>query len=180
MPPTPGFNFRVFFSPPAAASTAFDAGDALVTARGLAAAVPAAPVGFAEVSGLGAELEQEEFREGGRNIGPRRFPRWGRFPTLVLRRGVAADTFLWDWWTDVISHSYTLVPTTAPPRRNGVILLDDPAHRAVAGWFFASALPERLVASGLNARSSEIAIETLELSVEALLRLPAANLPTPS
>ncbi|MBV8136018.1 MAG: phage tail protein, partial [Deltaproteobacteria bacterium] len=46
-----------------------------------------------------------------------------------------------------------------------------------AGWFFTNALPERLVGPGLNARSNEIAIETLELSHEGLLRLPVANLP---
>jgi phage tail-like protein len=119
----------------------------------------------------------EDYREGGRNIGPRRFPRWGRYPNLVLRRGVTSDTALWDWWADVITHSYTIaLPTAKPlPRRNGVILLDGFDHKAVAAWFFSNALPERLAGPGLSARGNEIAIETLELSHEGLLRLN--NLP---
>lgn len=179
MPPLPVFNFRVFFSPPAPESTALDLGDVVATASGLAGGTVSSAngIGFAEVSGLNSELEIEEYREGGRNIGPRRFPKWGRYPNLVFRRGVANSTLLWDWWADVISHSYTLAPTTAPPRRNGVVLLEDVNHATLAGWFFANGLPERLVGPSLNARSNEIAIETLELSHEGLLRLPASNLP---
>lgn len=179
MQPVPGFNFHVFFSQPAPESTALDAGDALAAAGGLAgAAVSAANgIGFAEVSGLDSEIEIEEYREGGRNIAPRRFPRWGRNPRLVFRRGVTGSTFLWDWWADVMSHSFTLAPTKAPPRRNGVILVEGLNHVPVAGWFFANALPERLAGPGLNARGSEIAIETLELAHEGLLRLSVASLP---
>jgi phage tail-like protein len=179
MQPISGFNFRVYFSPPAPESTALDSGDALTAAGRLASGTvtTANAVGFAEVGGLDSELEIEEYREGGRNIGPHRFPRWGRYPRLVFRRGVTDSTFLWDWWADVITHSFTLAMTKAPPRRNGVILVEGMNHAAVAGWFFANALPERLVGPGLHARSSEIAIETLELTHEGLLRLPASNLP---
>ena len=55
--------------------------------------------------------------------------------------------------------------------RSGVILLDGFDHKAVAGWFFSNALPERLTGPVLNARGNEVAIETLELSHEGLLRL---------
>jgi phage tail-like protein len=177
--PLPVFNFRIYFSQPAPESTALDQGDVVATASGLAGPTVSAAngVGFAEVSGLNSELEIEEYREGGRNIGPRRFPKCGRYQNLVFRRGIGSSTMLWDWWADVISHSYTLPTTTAPPRRNGVILLEDVNHAALAGWFFANALPERLVGPTLNARSNEIAIETLELSHEGLLRLPSSNLP---
>ena len=179
MAPLTGFNFRVLLSAPAAEDRLFDtSGDALAAAGAAAASVAGAAgprairAGFAEVSGLNSELEIEEYREGGRNIGPRRFPKWGRFPNLVLRRGMTSDTTLWDWWTDVLAHSFTLQSRGLPPdRRNGVILLDGSDHRAAAAWFFANALPERLVGPALNARGNEIAIETLELSHEGLLRL---------
>lgn len=179
MQPLPGFNFRVFFSQPAPESAALDAGNAVAAAGGLAAAVTTAAngIGFAEVVGLNSELEVEEYREGGRNVGPRRFPKWGRYQGLTLRRGVTDSTLLWDWWSEVITQSYTLSTTRAPPRRHGVILLENPAHRAVAGWFFANALPERLVGPNLNARGNEVAIEALELSHEGLFRLPNNNLP---
>jgi phage tail-like protein len=179
--PVTVFNFRVIFTAEQAADTTIETGDALAAAGPVATAiVPSrAPgtirAGFAEVSGLNSELEMEEFHEGGRNIGPRRFPRWGRYPNVVLRRGITSDTALWDWWAHVISRSYTL-PKSAPPprrlpRRNAVILVDGVDHKAVAGWFVSNALPERLSGPGLNARGSEIAIETLELSHEGVLRL---------
>jgi len=173
------FNFRVLFSDEIQEDTSLESGDALAAAGTQAATVVAAPAvniraGFAEVSGLNSEIEMEDYREGGRNIGPRRFPRFGRYPNLVLRRGITDNTALWDWWADVITRSYTL-PITTPirrvPRRNGIILLDGFNHKAVAAWFFSNALPERLSGSGLNARGNEIAIETLELSHEGLLRL---------
>lgn len=177
--PLTTFNFRVLFSPEVPQNPALDSGDALAAAGAQAAlVVPAAAAGgiragFAEVSGLNSEIEMEDFREGGRNIGPRRFPRWGRYPNLVLRRGVTDDRALWDWWADVITHSYTLTRGSArpSPRRNGVILLDGFDHQAIAAWFFSNALPERLSGPALAARSNEIAIETLELSHEGLLRL---------
>ena len=173
--PVPGFNFRVLFAPLTQENKDLANGGLVANAFGLASAVAGsvAGVGFAEVSGLNAELEIEEYREGGRNIGPRRFPKWGRYPNLVFRRGITDSTFLWDWWGEVISRRYTLASTVFLPRLNGVILLDGQDHRAVAGWFFAGALPERLVGPGLSARSSEIAIETLELSHEGILRLPS-------
>lgn len=176
--PAASFNFRVFFAP-STAGRAVDSGSASTAASGAAQSLmnPNNLIGFADVSGLNGELEVEEYREGGFNTAPRRFPRWGRYPNLVLRRGVTDSTLLWDWWDEVLNRSYTLSPTKAPPRRNGIILLDDFAHQAVAGWFFLNALPERLIGPGLAARSNEIAIETLELSHEGLMRLPKANLP---
>jgi phage tail-like protein len=184
MQPVPGFNFRVFFASAQAENDAFASGDAVATAGGLTSSTVTTPqgIGFAEVTGLNSEFEVEEYREGGRNIGPRRFPKWGRYPNLVFRRGITTDTFLWDWWADVMAHSFTLASGLAlpTPRRNGVIVVEDQKHTATAGWFFANALPERLIGPGLNARSNEIAIETLELSHEGLVRLPLANLPASS
>jgi len=181
--PVAAFNFRVLFSAPAQEQTSLDSGDALSAAAAQAnqivpsAAASTISAGFAEVNGLQSEVEMEEYREGGRNLAAHRLPRWGRYPNLVLRRGITTDTALWDWWSDVITHSYTLAQG-APQRlfrRSGLILLDGSDHRVVAAWFFSNALPERLVGPSLNARASEIAIETLELSHEGLLRL--TNLP---
>ncbi len=180
--PVTVFNFRVVFTAEQQEDTLIDSGDALATVGSRAAAiVPSTAsgtihLGFAEVSGLNSELEMEDFREGGRNIGPRRFPRWGRYPNIVLRRGITSTTTLWDWWADVIMRSYTLDAAGTPrpqrlPRRNAVILVDGFDHKAVAGWFVSNALPERLSGPGLNARGNEIAIETLELSHEGVLRL---------
>ena len=108
--PLTGFNFRILLSPLVAENLLFDSGsDGLAASGAQAAAIASAgaiQAGFAEVSGLNSELEVEDYREGGRNIGPRRFPRYGRFPNLVLRRGVTSDTSLWDWWGDEIGRAH--------------------------------------------------------------------------
>jgi phage tail-like protein len=171
--PAPVFNFRVYFSQPTAESSAFDAGSAQGAAGTLSSPLASAAnaIAFAEVNGLNSELEVEEYREGGRNFAPHRLPKWGRYSNLVLRRGVTSSTLLWDWWSDVLSNSFTLTAGRPTPRRNGVILLERADHSAVAGWLVVNALPERLLGPGLHARGGEIAIETLELSHEGLLRL---------
>lgn len=145
---------------------------------------------FCEASGLNAELETEEYREGGNNTGPRRFIKWGRYPTLVFKRGVTMNTDLWDWYYTVLYKSGN------PLRKNGIILLTDrgsgvsalsggPTSLGLPGvdrlpiavWYFRNALPVKLQGPGLNAKSSEIAIETLELAHEALYRMGPTMVP---
>ena len=47
----------------------------------------------------------------------------------------------------------------------------------VAIWFFRNSLPEKIQGPGLNAKSNEIAIETLELAHEGLYRLGPSMVP---
>jgi len=145
---------------------------------------------FAEASGLNAEMETEEYREGGNNTGPHKLIKWGKYPNLVFKRGVTMSTDLWDWY-------YTfLYKTKNPVRKNGLVLLADrgagpgapaggPAALGLPGldrlpvalWFFRNALPEKLQGTSLNAKSNEIAIETLELAHEGLYRLGPSLIP---
>ena len=145
---------------------------------------------FAEVSGLNAEMETEEYREGGRNTAPHKFIKWGKYPNLVFKRGVTLNTDLWDW------HYQTLYGSQPVVRRNGIIVLTDrtasvaglpglPPIPGLAGlsrspiavWLFNNGLPEKLQGPGLNAKTNEIAIETLEVAHEGLTRLGAAGIP---
>jgi phage tail-like protein len=139
--------------------------------------------GFSEVSGLNAESELEEWREGGRNVAPHKFIKYGRYPTLVLKRGVTFSAALWDWhW---LAH-YGGGPA---PRKNGLVILTDRGGVAaaalpsvpipvplldrtpVAVWQFTDGLPEKLVGPALNAKGNDIAIESLEIVHEGLIRL---------
>jgi phage tail-like protein len=172
--PAGAFNFRVFLFPTKTPANLDAASSAQATISAQATTIdhnPSLVVGFAEVNGLSSELEVEEYREGGRNAAPHRFLKWGRFPNLVCRRGVTRDTRLWTWYND------TQLGSGPRERWNGVIVVEDTQHKSVAGWFFANALPERLVGPTLNARASEVAIETLEMSHEGLFRLKDTELP---
>ncbi len=174
MNPIPGYNFAVVLMPVPNFSTV---SAAVGTLSALASAIH---MGFSEVSGLGADMEVESYHEGGRNQGPLRFVRRGDYPNLVLRRGVTHRTDLWDWWGQV-----TLTPGP-PQRRNGLVLAfgrnapglpGSPDPQPIAIWFFSNALPARLSGPSLQARSNEIAIESLELSHEGLMRLSLAQVP---
>jgi len=56
--------------------------------------------GFSEVSGLDAEVQIEEYREGGQNEFVHRLPGPARYPSnLVLRHGLSELEVLWRWET---------------------------------------------------------------------------------
>jgi phage tail-like protein len=145
---------------------------------------------FAEASGLNAELEIEEYWEGGNNVGPHKFGKAGKFSNLIFKRGVTMNPDIWDWYYEVV------YKTKNPTRKNGFILLTDrgtgisaaaggptPLGLAVvdrlpiAMWYFRNALPVKLQGPGLNAKSNEIAIETLEIAPEALYRFGPSMVP---
>jgi phage tail-like protein len=187
--PVPVFNFTVVLMdvpPPSGTSSLASA------AVGAVASVAKALLTgtFSEVSGLNAEMETEEYREGGRNTGPHKFAKWGKYPNLVFKRGVTFNTDLWDW------HYQTLYGGGPLPRKNGVVVLTDRGGGAsslvggptplglpgidrlpVAVWFFTNGVPERLQGPGLNAKGNEIAIETLEIAHEGLVRVGPGMIP---
>jgi phage tail-like protein len=187
MNPVPAFDFNVFMM-----DATPDSGLGLTDLVGAGVGLGKSALfgSFSEVSGLNAEMETEEYREGGSNTGPHKFIKWGRYPNLVFRRGVTLNTDLWDWYYAA------LYKAKNPVRKNGMVLLTDRGAGAsslaggptplglpgidrlpVAIWFFRNALPERLLGPTLNAKSNEIAIESLELVHEGLYRLGPSVVP---
>jgi phage tail-like protein len=49
-----------------------------------------------------------------------------------------------------------------------VVILRDASGQDVARWSVSQALPARYVGPSLNARASEVAMESLELAVESI------------
>lgn len=191
--PVPGFNFTVLLFDVRESLLPRDVGEALGALGSLATGVGKSVLfgSFSKVSGLNAEVEVEEYHQGGDNARVLRFMKWGRFPNLVLERGVTPNTDLWDWGYQVLYGS------KQPIRKNGLVLLDDRGggvlgaadaeptglglpvldRTPVGLWFFRSGLPEKLTGPSLNATSNEIAIETLEIAHEGLLRVGPALIP---
>ena len=117
--------------------------------------------GFAEVEGLGAETEVVEYREGADKAGSRRLlPGLTRYPRVVLRRGFAGDASLFQWWRGIRDG--------APDRRDVTITLLDEAREPVAQWRLRRAWPAKWEGPALNAKTSEVAIESLELVHEGI------------
>ncbi|GAB3591955.1 phage tail protein [Angustibacter peucedani] len=117
-----------------------------------------AQAGFAEVSGLGTSIDVIEYRNGNdKSGGVRKLPGLRRYPNLVLKRGITGDTSLWQW-----------ISQTPPDKRTVVVTLLDETRQAVRRYVLTGAFPVKLTGPDLSAESSEVAMETLELSYEGL------------
>ena len=117
-----------------------------------------AKAGFSEVSGLSTETAVIEYREGGDRTPARKIPGLTKYSNLVLKRGLTQDRALWDWRKTVIDGVVR--------RANVSLVLLDDARQPVARWNFRDAWPCKWEGPALNAKSSEVAIETLELAHE--------------
>jgi phage tail-like protein len=118
--------------------------------------------GFSEVSGLQAEIEVHEYREGGLNeyihkrAGPAKYA-----TNLVLKRGIADSQELWSWYSDVLQGRIE--------RKSLDIVLMDSAGTEKRRWTFQNAYPVKWSGPDFKAQASEIAIESLELAHEGLI-----------
>jgi phage tail-like protein len=117
--------------------------------------------GFAEVSGLQAEIEVQDYREGGVNefihkrAGPARYP-----SNLTLKKGMTTTKTLWTWYCDVMQGKVE--------RKNVSVMLMNSAGDEVQRWNFQKAYPVKWVGPNLKASAAEVAIETLELAHDGL------------
>src|SRR5688500_5397186 len=59
---------------------------------------------FRDVSGLTMELEEFSYNEGGENRFSHKFPVRGRYPDLVLKRGLLTDSGLRQWILDAVEN----------------------------------------------------------------------------
>ena len=121
-----------------------------------------APAGFSDCGGLQVETEVHEYAEGGRNTNMLRFPTRTKHASLTLKRGIV-DPALWAWHDDVVQGRIR--------RRNGTVAVHDPSgDRVVAEWQFRDAFPCKWVGPELAAGQSAVAVETLELCHQGLVR----------
>lgn len=118
--------------------------------------------GFAEVSGLQAEIEVQDYREGGLNEYILKLPGPARYPSnLVLKKGLVDRELLWEWCEKAMQGVIE--------RRNVTIKLLDRDRVEKRQWVFANAYPVRWAGPDLRAGGAEVAMETLELVHEGLL-----------
>ncbi|MFZ0746409.1 MAG: phage tail protein [Terracidiphilus sp.] len=118
--------------------------------------------GFSDVSGLQAEIEVQEYREGGVNgythkrAGPTKYP-----SNLILKKGITDNTELWKWYSDVMRGKIQRKPVD-------VVLMSSTGEES-RRWKLQNAYPVKWTGPELRATASEVAVETLELAHEGLL-----------
>jgi phage tail-like protein len=116
--------------------------------------------GFTEVSGLTAESDVIEYREGSDPARMRKIPAMYKFGSITFKRGYTQSRELWEW------RKTTLDGRTV--RRNGAVVLLDEAGVPRLRWEFFEAWISKYEGPALNATANEAAIESIELAVEAV------------
>ena len=116
--------------------------------------------GFSECTGLEMSLKVEEYNEGGRNGAVLKFPTRISWTNISLKRGVTANTKLWDW-------HYSFVVGRGS-RRDGIIVLQNDLHQPLSTWHFKRGLPVKWSGPAMHASQNNVAVETLEIAHEGL------------
>ncbi len=116
---------------------------------------------FSEVSGLESETTVVEYRTGADHV-TRKLPGLTKYPNIVLKRGITDDMELWNWRKRIVDGD--------ADRRNGSIVLQDDQGQDKVRWNFRDGWPCKYDGPNLNAKSNDVAIETLELAHEGLER----------
>jgi phage tail-like protein len=117
--------------------------------------------GFSECSGLTTDTNVIDYREGNeKNLTARRLPGLMKYNNIVLKRGYTSDESLWKWRKQVIEGQTS--------RASGSIVLLDEGRNPALTWNFREGWPCKWEGPALNGKTSEVAIETLEICHEGL------------
>lgn len=116
---------------------------------------------FSEVSGLTAEGDAVDYREGTDLINNvRKLTGLRKYANLMFKRGYVQDNSLWQWYQQIANGENV--------RRNGSVILMNEAHADVMRWNFENAWVNKIEGPGLKANGNEVAIESMELVHEGL------------
>jgi len=115
---------------------------------------------FAECSGLSVEYEIFEYAEGGEQRFIHKFRGGLKYPNLVLKRGVTYEDELVKWFFD---------RSDREQRGNITLNLLGDDGEQVRSWSFASAFPVKWSGPSFNAKSTNVATETLEIAHQGMV-----------
>ena len=119
--------------------------------------------GFSEVSGLQSEIDLESYEEGGVNDYVHKFPKKAKLSNLVLKRGITDSDTLWKWYASVLSGKITL-------KLISIILADREGNEKLR-WGILEAYPVKWSSLWIKADSNTIAIESLELVHNGIVKV---------
>ena len=118
--------------------------------------------GFQEVDSLDSSTDPIEYREGADPNHARKLPGLNKYSAITLKRGITDSDELWKWRATVVSGKIE--------RRNGSIILRDDAGQEKIRWNFLNGWPSKWAGPALNATNSAVAIESLEITHEELVK----------
>ena len=133
-----------------------------VTINGVSDDGKAVKGSFIEASGLEANMDVTEYRNGSEDITPRKLPGLKKFSNITLKRGITGDIEFWNWLCKPMKGQID------DARTSGSIALLNESKEEVMRWNFKRGWPVKWTGPGLNAMSNEVAMETLEICHEGL------------
>jgi phage tail-like protein len=116
---------------------------------------------FMEVANLEAEVKAIEYRNGSEEMRLRKLPGLTMYKALTFKRGIIADLSFWNWIRRAATGDQAL-------RSDGRVILRNEAGQEVMRWNLTRCWPSKWTGPSLNAKNSEVALETLELQIERL------------
>jgi phage tail-like protein len=115
--------------------------------------------GFTRAKGLSREVKVESYREGGVNDYEHKLVSQVSYPVVVLERGLALDD-LWKW---------ALAAADGEVQRKTIrIRLHDEANDRQWAWQIEHAVPVKWSVSDLDAQTSSVVMEALEIAHHGL------------
>jgi phage tail-like protein len=119
---------------------------------------------FQSVGGLSHEVEVLTYQEGGINDRSHKLPAQGSYPNLTFKMGYVNQHALEDWHV-----SFTRAPDKIG-RKNGSVVMLDSAGQELSRWNFTRAWPVKWEGPELDGGATDIAVETIEVAHEGLVR----------
>ena len=118
--------------------------------------------GFSEVSGLNITHEVVDYREGNSPVDASiKIPGRTSFENIILKRGIVkGDNDFFNWMKTKQNSQIE--------RRDILIKLLDESHAPIMTWKVRRAFPVKYSGPQLQARSSEVAIEIIEIAHEGI------------
>jgi phage tail-like protein len=120
--------------------------------------------GFSEVSGLTTDTNIIEYREGDEvadgESTTRKLPGLIKYTNIVCKRGYTKDLSAYKWRLLVIQGQTS--------RASGSITLLDEGRNPALRWTFREGWPSKWEGPALNGKTSEVAIESMEIAHEGL------------
>ncbi len=119
--------------------------------------------GFQECNGLSSEVQVVEYREGGDPMNVRKLPGTAKYSDITLKWGMTDSHELYDWHLTAVNGQLQ--------RKNGSVIVLDDAGQEKIRWNFFSAWATKYAVPDLNAKGNDVAIETLTICCERMLRV---------
>ena len=121
--------------------------------------------GFSEATIPDSTQDVIEYREGNEPPTVRKLPGLVKYGNVTLKWGITDSMELYNWRKLVEQGKMK------DARRNMAIILMDEVGNPAARWEFSEAWPSKYDAPDLNAKGTDIAIETLEIVHEGMRRV---------